>query len=102
MKPDDKPERVFNTLQEAIRFFCRHLVSLAGWYQLVDADRFAPDAKSTQPIPFDYSNTAKLPVVDREAGLDFGLILLSRYYRNLLEADGVCANFGKRLENHSR
>src|SRR5688572_10310853 len=142
MMPNHEPDRVFHTLREAVRFFCRHLVSLSGWYRVVDSDgipfgetrffsysgfiisiygvwnfvtaghilteleqhlenktikvnnyvlvdRFGPDAKSSQPVPFDYANAAKLPVYDETAGLDFGLIVLSSYHCNLLKANGV-------------
>ncbi len=138
----DPNHKVFNTLEEAVRFFCRHLVSLSGWYQAVNSDgipfgqthffsysgfvisiqgvwnfvtaghilldleeqlekktikvheyvlvdRFAPGAKSPDPIPFDYAKAHKLPVYDEEAGLDFGLIILSRYYCDLLKANGI-------------
>ncbi len=28
----------FDSLQELVRFFCRHLVSLSGWYQIMNSD----------------------------------------------------------------
>jgi hypothetical protein len=133
---------VLNTLEEAVRFFCRHLVSLSGWYQPIDAkgkttgetqffsysgfiisfkgvwnfvtaghvldeleqnlsdktikvsefvlvDKFGLDSKSSLPIPFDYINAPKLPVYDKKAGLDFGLVILSPIYRGLLRANGI-------------
>jgi hypothetical protein len=143
---------VLNTLAEAVRFFCRHLVSLSGWYQTIDpngnptgqerffsysgfvisiqgvwnfvtaghilidleqhlqnktikvrkyvlVDKFGPDAKSHDPIPFDYEKTPKLPVLDDEAGLDFGLIMLSPHYRNLLRANGIVPVLEEKWKN---
>jgi hypothetical protein len=143
MMPNTNPDHiVLNTLAEAVRFFCRHLVSLSGWYQTIDSDgnptgqeqffsysgfvisiqgvwnfvtaghilvdleehlqnktikvrkyvlvdKFGPDAKSHDPIPFDYENAPKLPVHDIELGLDFGLVMLSPMYRGLLIANGI-------------
>ncbi len=135
--PVDDPE-----FEEAFRFFCRHLVSLSGWYYSINSDGksvgglqffsysgfifsvrdnwcwataghvleelerhlangdirvkrfvlvdyFGNNVASYDPIPFVYETAPKFFIHDSEAGLDFGLIGLAPYYRNLLEANGI-------------
>jgi hypothetical protein len=54
-------------------------------------DYFGNIVVNWEPIPFDYENSPKFFVFDEMKGLDFGLILLSQYYRNLLEFNGIIA-----------
>jgi hypothetical protein len=128
--------------EDFVRFFGRHLVSLAGWYRTVNLegedtsqtkffsysgfilsirgmwclataghiidkleqhlknesirvtnyallDDFGPNVKSHDPIPFDYAKALKFYIDNREAGLDFALVLLSPYYQGLLKANGI-------------
>jgi hypothetical protein len=52
-------------------------------------DSLGPDAVSPLHIPFDYQRLPKFYIEDEEAGLDFGLIALSPYYRGLLEINKI-------------
>jgi hypothetical protein len=52
-------------------------------------DSLGPDAVSSLHIPFDYQERPKFYIYDEQAGLDFGLIPLSSYYRNLLEGNRI-------------
>jgi hypothetical protein len=52
-------------------------------------DYFGPNAKSHEPVPFDYVKAPKYFIDNDKAGLDDGLIYLSRYYQGLLEANGI-------------
>ena len=54
-------------------------------------DCFGLQAKSTEPIPFDYSGAFKYFRFSEDDGLDFGLIELSSNHRRLLQANGVAA-----------
>jgi len=38
MMSGSDPNKVFNTVEDVVRFFCRHLVSLSGWCQTVNSD----------------------------------------------------------------
>lgn len=139
-------------LQEVVRFFCRHLVSLSVWYQWVGTDnipfgdlhfasysgfvisirgvwnfvtaghiledlernienksikikncvlvdKFGPDAVSQFSIPFEYNNAPKFFVNEKDAGLDFGLIILTAHYCDLLKANGVVPILEKDWKN---
>lgn len=52
-------------------------------------DIFGPDRKTHLSTPFVFEDAAKAFIDDKAAGLDFGLICLTPYYRRLLEANGV-------------
>lgn len=38
MMASPDPNKVFKTVDDVVRFLCRHLVSLSGWYQTVNSD----------------------------------------------------------------
>src|SRR4051812_39509332 len=50
-------------------------------------DTFGLKKRSDELIPFDLNLDQMVFVDDEELGLDFGLILLTRYYQNLLLAN---------------
>jgi hypothetical protein len=46
-------------------------------------------AKYTDPIPFDYVNSRRHHVYDKDGGCDYGFIILSEHDRTLLSENGV-------------
>lgn len=41
------------------------------------------------PVPFLYKDAEPMRVDDKDLGLDYGVLVLSSYYRNLLESNGI-------------
>jgi len=52
-------------------------------------DTFGAGVKSNYPIAFDFVNSFRPHLVNDQAGLDFGLILLAPYYERLLKINGI-------------
>lgn len=61
-------------------------IGLAGY---VLSDRFGPEVNFQNDIPFDYQRRKKFHIDDEKTGLDFGFIVLSSYYRGLLEKNNI-------------
>ena len=60
-------------------------------YSSVLADTFGINSTSPQPIPFDFLNEPKFFIDNDDEGLDFGLIMLRKYYIELLDKNGIIA-----------
>lgn len=52
-------------------------------------DYFSAEAKHKEPVPFAYDAEHRITVLREDAGVDFALIPLRPYYRNLIAANGV-------------
>jgi hypothetical protein len=52
-------------------------------------DTFGQDAKSHVAIPFDYDGAAKRVINDTVSGVDYAILHLRPYYRQLLEQNGT-------------
>jgi hypothetical protein len=55
-------------------------------FRLIDCYGFGRDSN---PVPFEYADAKRFHVYDEKAGLDFGAVALTPYYRDLLESNRV-------------
>lgn len=58
-----------------------------GEWHLDDSD--ALGARSNMPIPFDFDNAFRTYFYDEDSGVDYALIYLEPYYRNLLQRNNI-------------
>jgi hypothetical protein len=70
-----------NEIEEALR------TSRVENFRLVDYT--GHQALNKMPIPFDFRNTFRQALVDDRCGVDFGVVYIEPYYRQLLQRNGV-------------